>query len=84
MIEQEESFELKDNRSDGISACVERYVRSIVTHALVSSAGDDTASRTMPVLSSAREHAHIPTNGYVCVGNVGRVPIPEPDITGEN
>ena len=30
--------------------------------AVVTSAGDDTASRTMSVLSSVREHAHIPTN----------------------
>ena len=57
-------------------------MRSTATPAVVTSAGDDTASRTMSVLSSVREHAHIPTN--VCGGNVGGVPIPEPDITGEN
>ena len=68
-IEKEESFELEDNRSDGISDYVEQYVRVTVTPAVVTSADDDTASRTMAVLSSVSEHAHIPTN--VCVGNVG-------------
>ena len=49
---------------------------------LVTSADDDTARRTMVVLSSVSGHVHTPTN--VCVGNAGEKWIREPDITEEN
>ena len=44
-------------------------MRSTATPALVTSAGDDTASRVMSVISSVSELARVPTN--VCVDNVG-------------
>ena len=48
----------------------------------VTPADDDSVSHTMPVLSSDSDHTHMPT--YVCMGNVGGLPMPHPWVfTGD-